>query len=121
MKNLLATLCLLMVLLGGGCTLIVLSSGGVGLLTLLPIAVVILNAFVLAAVWGKRPPSPAAFYTLAAIDFVSAAGTLAMLVQMGSGVSDILVPGVLLAGIIAVKGALTIWFIRSNGGNSTSG
>ncbi|MFO1089375.1 MAG: hypothetical protein U1E46_07315 [Hyphomicrobiales bacterium] len=118
MKNVLAILCLLMALLGGGCTLLVLASGGIGLLALLPIGVVVLNALVLSSVWGKRPPSLAVFYTLAVVDFASAFGLFVMLLQMFNSVRDIFLPALLLVVVIAVKGALTIWYVRRKPDNS---
>lgn len=112
MKVILVGLCLLMVLFSGGCVVAVGSS--VGSVGLIPLGVLVLNSLILAAVFGWVTPSAAVFYTLVTIDFVVAAGFFIATVGFGMTEPSILGLGLALAGGFALKGALTLSYIRSN-------
>jgi hypothetical protein len=112
MKVLLVGLCLLMVLFSGGCV-VAFGSGG-GIVGLIPLGVLVLNGLILAAIFGWATPAPGVFYTLTVMDFIVATGLL--IATLGFGMSDqsILVLGLVLAGGFALKGVLTLSYIRSN-------
>ena len=112
MKVILVSLCLLMVLFSGGCVVAVDSS--VGSVGLIPLGVLALNSLILAAVFGWVTPSVGVFYTLVTIDFIVAAGFFIATVGFGTTEPSILGIGLALAGGFALKGALTLSYIRSN-------
>ena len=85
-----------------------------GPLGLIPLGVLVLNSLILAAVFGWVTPSAGVFYTLVTIDFVVAAGLFIATVGFGTTEPSILGLGLALAGGFALKGALTLSYIRSN-------
>jgi hypothetical protein len=110
MKVLLAILCLIMILFGGGCAV---ALGGAGTFSLLPIGIVALNGIVLAAIFGwAKPPKPV-FYVLAVVDFIIAIGFSIMVLGFGGLDRDLAIWAVLLIGGFAIKGALTWAYMRS--------
>lgn len=77
MKVLLAVLCVAMLLFGGGCVIALgFFNVGAGGLTLIPVAIFVINAIVLAALFGWSNPWRPAFYILAIADFIIAVGTI---------------------------------------------
>ena len=111
MKVLLVGLCLFMALFSGGCV-VAIGSGG-GPLGLIPFGVLVLNGLILAAIFGWSAPVPGVFHTLTVIDFVVAAGLLIATIGFGMNEQEILLWGLALAGGFALKGALTLSYIRS--------
>ena len=112
MKVLLVGLCLLMVLFSGGCV-VAFGSGG-GVVGLIPLGVLILNGLILAAIFGWATPTLWVFNTLTVIDFIVATGLLIATFGFGTSDQTILQLGLALAGGFALKGALTLSYIRSN-------
>jgi hypothetical protein len=111
MKIILAILCLLMVLFGGGCALM--TGGFGGQLNAVPVAVAIFNGFVLAALFGWANPWKPAFYVLAVADILIAIAVMVAAIGF-SGADPTLMPwAMLLAGAFALKGALTWFYVRS--------
>jgi len=111
MKIILTIMCGAIILFGGGCVLVLASAGlgaGGGLLILLPLAIVVLNLVVLAALygWADMPAWP--LYLLACIDFVLAVGTgvTTLYLIQDSGGSSLL--GFVPVAIAALKGYLTV-------------
>jgi hypothetical protein len=72
MKVILGLMCGLVVLFGGSC--VILAGSGMGGLSLLVLAVVLLNALVLIALFGVAAMPTWPLYFLAAVDFLIAAG-----------------------------------------------
>src|SRR5437764_4734875 len=75
MKTLLAILCIIMLLFGGGCAVTLGGYNG-GALVLIPLAVAVLNGLVLVAIFGMSEPWRPAFYVLIAADVLIAVGTI---------------------------------------------
>jgi hypothetical protein len=67
MRLLLALLCMLMMLFGGGCALVAISVGALPL-AVIPAVIVVLNLLVIRAIKGEQQPSAAAFGILAILD-----------------------------------------------------
>ena len=121
MKILLAILCVVMLLFGGGCAITVLSffgndSGGTGILAIIPFAVFVFNLLVLIALFGWSHPWRPAFYILAVVDIIIAAGTLisftATSLSDPSGLPWVLPWTLLMAGGFGLKGWLTWQYVR---------
>ena len=112
MKTILAILCLIMLLFGGGCAIALGGYGGGGLV-LIPLAVAALNALLLVAIFGWGEPWRPAFYTLAAIDLAIVPATLIGLSTMtASDLSSMLPWAVALMAGFALKGVLTWRYAR---------
>jgi len=111
MKVLLAIFCAMMLLFAGGCAISL--GGSVGPLSLLPIAAVVLNGFVLAAIFGWSKAAPVVFYILVALDAILAVGLSIALVSYGSSDPTIYPWGLLLIGAFVLKGVLTWLYVRS--------
>jgi hypothetical protein len=116
LKTLLAILCVLLVLFSGGCSLL-LGMSGMGL-SVAPIAVLVLNSFILAALFGWADPWRPAFYILAAVDFLVAGavvlGAIVLAASMpGGDEASLIAVAALLAGGFALKGLLTWRYVRS--------
>ncbi len=110
MKVLLAILCLIMILFGGGCAV---ALGGAGTFSLLPIGIVALNGFVIAALFGWTKPAQPVFYVLAVLDFIVAIGFTIMALGFGGLDQELIIWAGLLIGGFALKGALTWLYIKS--------
>jgi hypothetical protein len=117
MKILLAILCAIMVLFGGGCALTLLaflgndSSGG-GLLVLIPLAVLVFNMLVLVAIFGWSNPWLPAFYILAVVDIIVAASTIIAYAAFSANDPTMLPWSLLMAGGFGLKGWLTWQYVR---------
>jgi hypothetical protein len=112
MKVVLAVLCILMVLFSGGCALMFGGNGGSMQLALL--VVLALNCAVLAALFGWLAASPGMFYSLAILDFIAAIGFAIAAFSTGSNDQTVVTLGILLVGGFALKGLLTLLYIRAN-------
>lgn len=112
MKVFLSIFCALMALFGGGCALML--GTHMGPLVLLPLAVLLLNGLVLAALWGWRKPFKPAFYVLATADLLIAGGLA--LATLFTALNDATVLGWGLATIaaFAAKGIATIMVARKD-------
>ena len=123
MKALLASMCIfviVVILFFGGCTIAFSGSmggGGLGFLPLILIATLALNGMILYGLFGAAKPFKPAFYILGGIDFLIAIGTLfSMSSILGGSFNDttsLSFFAVFLA-IVALKGALTIYFARKS-------
>jgi hypothetical protein len=116
-KILLAILCGLMLLFGGGCAIAVLSffgndSGGTGILAVIPFAVFVFNLLVLIALFGWSHPWRPAFYILAVVDFIIAVGTLISFAATAVSDPSVLPWALLMAGGFGLKGWLTWQYVR---------
>jgi peptidoglycan/LPS O-acetylase OafA/YrhL len=114
-RVLLVILCLLLVLFSGGCSLL-LGVEGMGL-AVAPIAVLVLNSFILAALFGWADPWRPAFYILAVVDFIIAGvivlGAMMLAANMpGGDEASLIALAALLAGGFALKGFLTWRYVR---------
>ena len=117
MKILLAILCVLMLLFGGGCAIAVLSffgndNSGTGVLAIIPFAVFVFNLLVLIALFGWSNPWRPAFYILAAVDVVVAAGTLIAFGATAVSDPSVLPWALLMAGGFGLKGWLAWQYVR---------
>ena len=121
MKALLAAMCIFVIVVTvffGGCTLLLFGSGNgsLGFLPILLITPVVLNGLVLYGLFGAAKPFKPAFYILGGIDFLIAIGSLFSMTTILTGYSnDATTVGLTTAflAIVALKGALTIYFARS--------
>ncbi|MFO1089376.1 MAG: hypothetical protein U1E46_07320 [Hyphomicrobiales bacterium] len=109
MKNALIILCILMVLFGGGCVVMIVSIPGVWPLAVAPLALIVLNAILLAALTGRIGTSRVFFYLMGAADILI--GLASVVVQAGGSVYDLL--AFLFFG---AKGLFTILYARSLAG-----
>lgn len=120
MKITLAILCVIMLLFGGGCAITFLSfvagdSSGATWLVLIPLAVFLFNALVLVALFGWSDPWRPAFYILAVVDIVIAAGTIIAYGLTAASDPSALPWAVLMAGGFGIKGWLTWAYVRGLG------
>lgn len=117
MKILLAILCAVMLLFGGGCAVTFLSffgndSGGAGLLVLIPLTVFVLNLLILIALFGWSNPWRPAFYVLAVVDVIVAAVALLDVAALLTGAPEALPWALLTAAGFGLKGWLTWQYVR---------
>ena len=114
MKVLLATLCVAMLLFGGGCVIALgFFNVGAGGLTLIPIAIFVINAIVLAALFGWSNPWRPAFYILAIADFIIVVGTLLAFLGMASNDMSVLPWALAMMAGFGLKGFLTWRYVRT--------
>ena len=111
MKTILTIFCVLAALFGGGCALTI--GANAGPVALLPLAVLVLNCLILAALWGSKTPWPPAFYILGVIDLLIALGMVVFLFFLGGGFDLYLLPFVLLPIAFALKGYLALKYVRT--------
>lgn len=114
MKVMLALLCIVMLLFGGGCALTLGGYGG-GALVLIPIAVAVFNGLVLAALFGWSEPWRPAFYILAIADVIVAIGTLIAAFSIATSDQSVLPWGLAMAGGFGLKGFLTWRYVAASG------
>lgn len=114
MKSLLITLCLLTALMAGGCPLLLMQGQNPGLAVLVPLAVLALNGFVLASLWGFRAPDRFAFYTLATVDFLIVAATLVtwLVFSSAQGAEGFAPLALAVIALFGLKGWLTLVYAR---------
>ena len=117
MKILLAILCAVMLLFGGGCAVTFLSffgndSGGAGLLVLIPLTVFVLNLLILIALFGWSNPWRPAFYILAVIDIIVAVLALIDVAGLLMGAPGMAPWALLTAAGFGLKGWLTWAYVR---------
>ena len=117
MKIILAILCAVMLLFGGGCAITFLSffggdSGGVGLLMLFPLTVFVLNLLILIALFGWSNPWRPVFYILAVVDVIVAAAALIDVAGLLMGAPEAVPWALLTAGGFGLKGWLTWQYVR---------
>ena len=119
MKLLLTLMCGLVVLFAGGCGLILVGGAGIGGLiqsggfSLLPLAVALLNALVIGALWGWLKVQRWAFLTLAIMDAIVVAITLIFWLSVGFADRDANVLIGIPTLIVAIKGLMTYTYWRS--------
>lgn len=113
MKVLLAILCGLMALFGGGCALAL--SQMEGALSFIPLVVLVFNGLVLAAIFGWKNPWKPAFYVLAVVDALVALVVGLAVLSWGTGDQFVFGWGAAIAAGFALKGLLTWRFVRSLG------
>jgi hypothetical protein len=111
MKIVLATLCILMLLFGGGCALM--TGGFGGQLSVIPVAIAVFNSLVLIAIFGWADPWKPAFYILAVADILIAVGVIIAAISIGGSDPTLWNWAILIAGAFALKGALTWFYVRS--------
>ena len=111
MKIILALLCILMLLFGGGCALM--TAGFGGNLGVVPIAIAVFNSLVLVAIFGWADPWKPAFYILAVVDALIAIGVIVAAFSIGGSDPTLWNWATLIAGAFALKGALTWFYVRS--------
>jgi hypothetical protein len=111
MKIVLATLCILMLLFGGGCALM--TGGFGGQLSIIPVAIAVFNSLVLIAIFGWADPWKPAFYILAVADVLIAIGVIIAAISIGGSDPTLWNWAILIAGAFALKGALTWFYVRS--------
>lgn len=116
MKIILTILCAIVVLFGGGCAFILLYdsmaysgmfSGGIFLA--IPIGLAVLNALVIAALWGKRPVR-GAFLALVIVDAIAAAVLALSLTDPGMNYNDLNTAILIAIAVVALKGILTFLY-----------
>lgn len=116
MKIILTILCAIVVLFGGGCAFILLYdsmaysgmfSGGIFLA--IPIGLAVLNALVIAALWGKKPVR-GAFLALVIIDAIIAALMAISLSDPSMNYTDLNMFIIAAIGVVALKGILTFLY-----------
>ena len=114
MKVLLAILCAAMVLFGGGCVIALGAFNvGAGGLSLIPMAIVVINAIVLAALFGWSNPWRPAFYILAIADFVIAVGTIIAYVAFSANDTSVLPWALAMMAGFGLKGFLTWRYVKT--------
>ena len=107
MKTLLIIMCVLATLFMGGCAVLALAAGP---LALLPAGVAVLNLAILGVLFTWRFKWHPAFYVLGAIDFIIAAGVLALMGSFASANPNdpTIYASVVFAALFALKGAVSI-------------
>ena len=114
MKVLLAILCVAMLLFGGGCVIALgFFNVGAGGLTLIPIAIFVINAIVLAALFGWSNPWRPAFYILAIADFIIAVGTIIAYAAFSANDTSVLPWALAMMAGFGLKGFLTWRYVST--------
>jgi hypothetical protein len=103
MKILLTILCGVMILSAGGC--VVMAGGQAGIITIVLSAIVVLNALMIAAMYGLAGPMRPAFMTLAVVDVLVAIAVMGL--ALSFSVND--------AGIIPLAGLIAAGFLLKAG------
>jgi hypothetical protein len=111
MKVLLVILCGVMLLFGGGCAIVLGNELG-GPLVLIPLAVAVVNAILLAAIFGWSAPWRPAFLVMAVVDFFIAAATIIAFVAVSSTDPTVLPWTIAMAGGFGLKGVLTWRYVQ---------
>ena len=111
MKIILALLCILMLLFGGGCALLM--GGHGGNLSIIPFAIAVFNSLVLVAIFGWVDPWKPTFYIFAVVDVLIAIGVIVAALSSGGSDPTLWNLAILIAGAFALKGALTWFYVRS--------
>lgn len=114
MKVMLAILCSVMLLFGGGC---VIALGafhvGAGGLTFIPLAIAVFNAIVLAAIFGWSNPWRPVFYMLAVADVIIAGGTIFAYLAYSANDTSVLPWALAMAVGFGLKGFLTWRYVSA--------